>query len=334
MSNVAVSLIIPVYNVEKYLTKALESVEAQTLKDIEVIIVDDGSTDQSVKIIEKFCNKNSNFKFISQNNNGPGSARNAALSVSKGEYIAFLDSDDYLEPNFLEVLYSTAIKHQADIVCCNFKIYYPQQNVKVYLPFRSPAGIYTKTQALKKLIVDIGMHYYIWNKIYKRSIFFDNDFKFENMYFEDVSFSPKLFYSAEKVVLLKECLYNYTSRETSILHSMNIEKINDFIKSIGIIRNFLEHKNAYKTYSNHLWIYAQKSKIVAYTYIINLHAKAVNFKGFWENIASATKSIDYFVNDKFIPQSKDCEIALPFPIKQPEKKNKIKKKSKTPTNKN
>ena len=334
MNSVAVSLIIPVYNVEKYLPKALESVESQTLKNIEVIIVDDGSTDKSIEIIKEFCSRNPNFKFISQCNKGPGSARNAALSISQGEYIAFLDSDDYLEPTFLESLYTTAVKHQADIVCCNFKVYYPQQNIRMYLPFHSLPGVYTKTQALRKLILDVGMHYYVWNKLYKRIIFSENNFTFENMYFEDVSVSPKLFYAAEKIVLIKDCLYNYTSRETSILHSMNTEKINDFIKSIGVIRNFLELENAYKNYSNHLWIYAQKSKIVAYYYLINLHAKAVNFKGFLENIAAATKSIDYFVNSEFIPQKQDNKIEVPFPIKQPEKNNKIKKKSREFTNKN
>jgi len=321
----AISLIIPVYNLEKYLEKALRSVEDQTFKDVEVIIVDDGSTDNSVKIIEKFCKKNSNFKLIIQKNNGPGAARNTGISICTGRYIAFMDGDDYLEPKFLEILYNAAIKYQADVVCCNFSMYFPKQDLKISLPFNSLPGVYTKTQALKKLILDIGTHYFVWNKLSKREIFLDNNLKFENMYFEDISTSPKIFYHANKIVLLGDSLYNYVWREKSILHSINTEKINDFIKSIGIMREFFESEGAYKDYSNHLWIYAQKSKIVVYYYIVNLHARSMTFKGFMENISSATKSIDYFISKEFNLKS---PLEVPYPIKSPEKKVKIKKKSK------
>lgn len=317
MKSPAISLIIPVYNVEKYLDKALQSVENQTFKDFEVIIVDDGSTDSSIKIINEFCKKNSNFKLITQQNSGPAVARNTALSLSKGSYIAFMDSDDYIEPNFLESLYTAAIKHNADIVCCNFNTYYPKKNLKVYLPFNTPSGVYSKEKALKKLIPDIGMHYFVWNKFCKREIFFDNNLKFDDMYFEDISISPKLFYYAEKIVLLREPLYNYTSRENSILHSMTTRKTNDFIRALGIIRNFLEINEAYKDYRGHLWFYAQKAKLVSYFYILGLHSKASNFKGFIENISCARKSIDYFISDKFKSIDHNVQVKAIYPIKTP-----------------
>ena len=115
-----ISLIIPVYNVEKYLRRTLESVENQTFKNFEVIIVNDGSTDGSLEIIQEFVNKHDNFILVDQENSGVGMARNAGIKVSRGIYIAFLDSDDFLEPNYLKKLYFAAIKTGSDIVCCNF----------------------------------------------------------------------------------------------------------------------------------------------------------------------------------------------------------------------
>ncbi len=323
-----ISLIVPIYNVEKYLVKALVSIENQTFKNFEAILVDDGSTDKSIEIIKKFCDKNENFKFIQQENRGPAAARNAALEISTGKYIAFMDSDDFIEPEFLERMYTAAEENNADIACCNFKLYYPEKDAKVQLPLNSIKGIYTKKQALKKLILDVRIHYFVWNKLIKRNLISDNNFKFDEMYFEDISASPKLFFYANKIVVISDALYNYTSRETSILHSINTAKVNDFIKSLGSIRNFLENKNAYKDYNTHLWLYSQKVKFVSYYYILMIHAKAMNFNKFLENLNSATKSISYFSGNIFIPTKEDVPKIL-FPIKEPPKKIKVRvKKSK------
>lgn len=326
MQNPAVSLIMPVYNVEKYLSKALESVQNQTLKNFELIIVNDGSTDKSIDIIEEFCNKNKNFRLINQENQGPSAARNTGIKESIGEYIGFMDSDDYLEPEFLESLYNAAVENDADIACCNFNTYYPAQNLKIYMPFTSFPGVYSKTKALRKLILDIGVHYFVWNKLSKRSLFFDNNLTFDKMYFEDIATSPKMFYYADKIVFLGKALYNYTSRESSILHSMNVIKINDYIRALGVIRNFLENEKVYKNYNGHIWIYSQRVKIVSYYYILMLHAKAMNFKGFWENISAATKSIEYFAGDSFLPDKNKSIPDLVSEVKDPPKNKKIKVK--------
>ncbi len=333
MANPAISLVIPVYNVEKYLKKALESVQNQTFKNFEVIMVDDGSTDKSVDIIKEFCKNNENFVFITQENKGPAAARNTALKACRGDYIGFMDSDDYLEPEFLESLYNAATENNADIACCNFNLYYPEKDLKIYMPFTSFPGVYSKTKALRKLILDMGIHYFVWNKLSKKELFFNNNLTFDDMYFEDISTSPKLFYYADKIVLLGKSLYNYTSRSTSILHTMNVVRINDFIKSLGVIRNFLENEKVYQDYNNHVWIYSQKVKIVSYYYILMLHAKAMNFKGFLENISSATKSIDYFSGDCFMPVGNEKSPELIYPIKEPTKTIKIKKRKKNSSEK-
>lgn len=328
MKNPKISLIIPIYNVEEFLEQALESVKNQTFKDFEVILVDDGSTDKSLDISKKYCAENENFKLIEQENKGPGAARNAALKISRGEYIAFMDSDDYLEPKFLESLYNAAVESGADIACCNFNMYYPEKDLKIHMPFSSIPGVYSKTKALRKLILDMGIHYFVWNKLSKRKIFFENNIEFDDMYFEDIATSPKLFYYAEKIVLISDSLYNYTSRHTSILHTMNAEKINDFIRSLGVIRNFLESEKAFCYYNNHLWVYSQRVKLVSYYYILMLHAKAMNFSGMFENMGYATRSIEYFSGKDFKLTKDDKLLSVPYPVKAPTKKVQVKKSRK------
>ncbi|MDR1628360.1 MAG: glycosyltransferase [Oscillospiraceae bacterium] len=323
-----ISLIIPVYNVEKYLRKTLKSVENQTFKDFEVIIINDGSTDNSIEIINEFADRNKKFTVINQDNKGPSEARNKGISISKGNYIAFMDSDDYIEKNFLEVLYKNAIKHEADIVCCNFNFYYPENKLKIYMPLIPLPGIYTGAKALKKLILDISVHHFVWNKLYKRSLFIDKGVRFYDMYFEDIATSPRLFYYAEKVVLLGRALYNYTSRKSSILGNINYKKINDFVSALGTIRNFLENKNVYKKYKNHIWVYSQKTKIVCYYYILQMHTKFSNFDGFLKNISAVNKSIDYFISGKYVPHENIHIPNLICSVKQPVKKHQIKVKKK------
>lgn len=319
MSNPAISLVMPVYNVENFLSKALTSVENQTFKDFEMIIVDDGSSDKSYEIAEEFRSKNPNFKLIKQENSGPAAARNTGVMHCKGEYIAFMDSDDYLEKNFLEELYKLAKKTGADITCCNFNMYFPNKKLKIYMPFNSLPGVYTKSKALRKLILDVSVHYFIWNKLYKRELFMERNIKFDDMYFEDISTSPRLFYFAKTVAFTSKALYNYTMRENSILHSINAKKVNDYIKALGIIKSFLEENNDYEKYSGHVWIYAQRVKFVVYYYIINLHLKALNFKGFGKNISCAMKSINYFTDKKTNGNIENIDV--PYKVKDPQQKS-------------
>lgn len=323
--NPKVSLIIPVYNVEGYLEKALSSVERQTMENIEVIIVNDGSTDGSCKIIDKFCERNRNFVVINQENKGLSAARNVGLNASEGKYIAFMDSDDYIEPNFIECLYSAAVKNDADIVCCNFNYYFPEKNVKIYMPLTSIPGTFSNTKALKKLILDFGVHYFAWNKLCKRSLFFEHNIRFYDMYFEDIATSPRLFYHADKIVLLGKALYNYTNRKSSILNTMNISKIQDFVRSLGVMRNFFENQGDYEKYKNRVWIYSQRVKLVTYYFILQMHKSAGNMEGFIDNIAAATKSIDYFAGDKFVPSPVDIP-EIPYPMYEPPQNIKYKLK--------
>ncbi|MDR2073876.1 MAG: glycosyltransferase [Oscillospiraceae bacterium] len=312
-----VSLIIPVYNVEKYLRKALVSVENQTFKDFKVIIVNDGSTDGSYDIIEEFTSRNSNFLVINQPNRGVGAARNAGIKASRSKYISFMDSDDFLEPDFLKKMYVTALKYDSDIVCCNFNFYYPKINTKVCWPFMAVPGVYSSDIALKKITSCISMLSFAWNKFFKRELFVKNGIEFFDMYYEDSATSPRLFYFARKIVTLSDVLYNYVMHDSSITHCMDADKINDFIKSLGILRNFYEKHGIYRKFRRRMRAYSQRLSLLNYYNVFAMHLRSANFAGFLQNISAVKKSIKYFASDDYSPYDDDFSVDLPLRIKEP-----------------
>ena len=325
-SNPKISLIIPVYNVEKFLRTTLGSVFAQTFKDFEVIIVNDGSTDSSFEIIKEYDEKHDNMVVINQENQGQGIARNNALKVAKGEYVAFLDSDDFLEPDFLEELYKTATENDADISCCSFRLNYEKGFHEIFMAFTPrKSSVISSDEALKKLILDITMHHYLWNKLYKRSLFTENNIIFYDMFFEDIATCPKLFYYANKVAITNKCLYNYRRHKKSTIAEMDAVKINDFIKSLGAMRNFLEYENIYKEYQFHFKAYALRASLQVYFSILFEHIYKMNFNGMGTNLKNAYISIKLFCSNNYIPEINPP--ILPFYVKQP--KNKRKKKKST-----
>ena len=189
----AVSLIVPIYNVEKYLEKCLQSIEKQIFDDYEVILVDDGSIDNSRKIAELFIRKDpSKFKLIHQENQGLSGARNKGLLYATGEYICFADSDDYLEPLYLKEMYDQAKKNDADMVFCAFASVDEQGNFIKEIHEQGfmegeTYSIYGKPELL--LIQNAA-----WNKMYKRSIISKNGLLFtSNVWYEDLRFVKKIY---------------------------------------------------------------------------------------------------------------------------------------------
>ena len=312
-----ISLIIPVYNAEKYLLEALKSVTEQTFKNFEAIVVNDGSTDKSCEIASKFANKYENFKIINQENMGTGEAKNTGIKNSKGKYIAFLDSDDFLAPNFLESLYKLLIETNADISYCNFNLYHTKTKISIYMPFTAKSGIYESEKAFAKLISDVSLHHFPWNKLYKKSLFTENDIKFYNMFYEDVATCPKIFYYAKRVAVTSKPLYYYRRHKKSLIAVMDSSKINDFVKSLGITRNFLEENNEYQKYKVRFKWYAKRVKFQVYYCILLDYIRNKTLDKIYVNLKNAGNSIDYFVSDEF---SANSEIKLPYHIDIPKKK--------------
>lgn len=213
-----ISVLMPVYNVEKYLEKTLESVKNQTYTDFEVIMVDDGSTDSSGQLCDKWTQEDSRFRVIHTENKGVSAARNTALSLVRGEYIFFMDSDDLIEPETFEELLDTLKKNEADMVMGN--LFYTDNNGNMLdeLNSASPVKdeILTNTQYLKKL-TEKNANYYctLWNKVYKAHVFEGITFPL-NRINEDEARIHEIIFRCKKIVTVKKKYYNYIKHSASI----------------------------------------------------------------------------------------------------------------------
>lgn len=255
-----ISVIIPVYNVEEYLAECLDSVINQTYKNIEIICVNDGSTDNSLKILEEYSKKDNRVQIITQENRGLSEARNSGIKASTGEYIYFIDSDDWIELNALEVLIEKIKKDNADIVECdilehqdlnkkpkhrNLKLKYkPFVNMKIY------AGKVYNWKDIKSKIFDLRA--YCWNKLYRTELI-KNKIFFEGRFNEDFLFTIEAFLTANKIVYLRKNLHHYRKRENSLSNGgLKQQKVNIDIQycknEILKIKRLLEKLNLFEYY--------------------------------------------------------------------------------------
>ena len=225
MNNTKISIIIPVYNVEKYLERCLNSIVNQTLYDLEIICINDGSTDKSLEILNKFAEKDSRFIIINQKNSGQAIARNKALEVVNGEYVGFVDSDDWIDSNFYENLYNSAKKYNTDIAVAS--VLRERKNCSSYRIKYNNEKVYTgKSDILN--VCDCPNLCYIWNKIYKTDkLKFSNITFPEGMYFEDVLFTTKVLGTLNSIVTVPNTYYHYMINDgTSTVKSNHTSKKN------------------------------------------------------------------------------------------------------------
>ena len=213
--NVKVSIIVPIYNAEKYLKQCLESIQSQTLRDIEIICVDDGSTDSSPEIMDKFAEKDSRFKVVHKPNGGNGHSMNAGLSVATGEYIGCVEADDYIEKNMFEKLYLYSNDGSIDIVKSNFWNCYEDESgkiTKVVNEERNNMPELAMPFTIKEYPQILWGHPSIWSAIYKRSLIEDNNIKFKEAKgggWVDNPFFFETMCCAKSIYLTKRPFYNY-----------------------------------------------------------------------------------------------------------------------------
>ena len=238
-----ISIVVPVYNVEKYVDRCLMSLVTQTLQDIEIIIVNDGSQDKSVEIIEKYLKENpTKIKYYEKKNGGLSSARNYGIEYATGEYIAFLDSDDYVETNMYEEMYNLAKKENADMVECDF-IWEWEFGKKIFDKRREYK---TKEDMMKKPRV------IAWNKIYKREILNKNKIRFpDGLIYEDLEFFLKLLPHLNIISYINKYFVHYTQREDSIINKQT-EKIENIFKILDNIFDYYKVQNIYYKYEKEL----------------------------------------------------------------------------------
>lgn len=230
---------------EKYLPKCLESLIKQTLKDIEIICVNDGSMDNSLAILKKFASKDSRIRIIDNQHQGVAKTRNTGIEQSTGEYIGFVDSDDYIDIDFFEKLYNSATKSNSDIAIASIlkhKNFFNIYNAK-YTKEETAITIQDKI----KLCEDKKhFFFYAWNKIYHSGFIKENNIKFsEGQIYEDVMFAIKALYYSNKIISVYGTKYHYIEHENSLTKYKDKtgEKEHDLIKAYSELQEFCNSKN-------------------------------------------------------------------------------------------
>jgi glycosyltransferase involved in cell wall biosynthesis len=213
-----ISIIVPVYKTEPYLRKCLNSIINQTYKNLEIILVDDGSPDDCGEICDEYAALNARVKVIHQENRGLSAARNAGLKIATGEYIGFTDSDDWIANDMFETLYRGALEHRADITICG---YYLVKGNKYREVREEHTVLYGREDALHHLLLDKTITNHAWNKLYKRDLFKGVSYP-EGRTFEDVATTYKLFEKADKVVFLDSSKYYYLQRDDSVVGMLTL----------------------------------------------------------------------------------------------------------------
>ena len=218
-----ISIIVPVYNVEQYLRKCLDSIINQTYRDLEILIIDDGSTDGSGEICNEYAAFDHRLQVIHQNNKGLSEARNSGIDIATGDYILFVDGDDWIESNTVECLYQACLDHNAEVSCCgHYKEFADRTTVHSLVTSKKEyEGEEITVPAMKG-----SFAHYAWEKLWKRSLF--EEFRFPSgMQFEDVATTWKLFLRCNKVVCIPDVLFHYTYRKDSIGNTKTMKNLAD-----------------------------------------------------------------------------------------------------------
>lgn len=215
-----ISIIVPVYNVEKYLNRCIDSILNQTFKEYELILVDDGSTDNSGKICDLYEKKDKRIKVIHKENGGLSSARNCGIEKSIGKYIGFVDSDDFIHPQMYSYLYDYLDKYKADISICAFRKVKENECIKKQIKNKElNIVILNNIEAQYELYKNHGDQFVVaWNKLYKRELFRDLRYE-EGKIHEDEYIIHQILYKSKTIIYIKEEFYNYYIRENSIMNS-------------------------------------------------------------------------------------------------------------------
>lgn len=229
-----VSIIVPIYNVEKYLAKCIDSLVNQTYRDVEIILVNDGSTDSSEDIVKQYAEKDCRILALNKVNGGLSDARNYGLKYATGEYCLFIDSDDYLALNAIELCVNKVNESNADIVC--FDMIYVYSDHETFA-----SGGDFDLLSFKKDSSAILINNSACNKMFKRTLFDHIQFP-KGMWYEDLATIPIVLSKADCIAKVNAGLYYYLQREQSIAHTIN-EKVFDIYKAIKMVEDYFSGAN-------------------------------------------------------------------------------------------
>ena len=219
-----ISIIVPVYKVEAYLDRCVQSLVNQTYTDLQIILVDDGSPDRCGEICEEWKKKDARICVVHKENGGLSDARNAGLAVATGEYIGFVDSDDWIEPRMYELLYAAMQETGAQIAECTRDNFSDATAPVLFEAKKAERQIYTAEQALGELIVDGALRQTVWNKLYRAEFVKDKLFPIGKVN-EDEFWTYRVFGDVQSVVRIEAALYHYYQRDDSIIHTYNAKRL-------------------------------------------------------------------------------------------------------------
>ena len=245
----AISIIIPIYNSEKYLPKCLDALAKQTFKDIEILCIDDGSKDKSLRILNQYASQDSRIKVLTQANSGPAAARNLGVKSATGSYLMFCDSDDWYEPDMCEKMYQTIISQNVDVVVCGCNIIDEEKNIRL----QEDLSYYQlKYEGKQNITTDVfwNTNVLLWNKIFKTDIVKHHKISFPTGYeHDDDCFYWQYMIVSKTAYFLPDKLYNYLRRNNSIMgkvYNKTNKSIYDMLYVLKYFYEFLQDNNLYQ----------------------------------------------------------------------------------------
>lgn len=252
-----ISVIIPIYNVEKYLNRCIDSVLRQENVTLEIILVDDGSTDSSGQICDDYASKHVNVKCLHVDNGGPATAKNRGYDIAKGNYVAFIDSDDEIKPKMFYTMLQSGYQHKADIVCCNYIQVDEEGNIS-HTEYTDKEYVLNQDEALKAILIKDKIYSQCWTKIYKRDTMLKNGVRnTEGLKTEeDFIYNIQAFACSKTVCIVDKPLYIYTHRSKSLSKDYYRNHISQYIDNRilrlelvdNIIREQFPNLQEYSTY--------------------------------------------------------------------------------------
>lgn len=243
--NVKVSVIVPIYKIERYLHQCVDSIIAQTFTDFELLFIDDGSPDGCPAICDEYAQKDARIRVFHKPNGGLTSARNHGLDNAKGDWIMHIDGDDWIEPTYIEELYNAAIKNDADIAICGFRFAYEDGSFVIEHP---TVWDDNRSTSLNRYIASVWTT--AWGSIHKSSLYHNNGVRSPKniTYCEDFHLMTRLCYFADKVVSIDIPLYNYRQQSSSIMHYLNEKTWRNELTAYKEIIDFFRNQGDFKKY--------------------------------------------------------------------------------------
>ena len=301
-----ISVIVPIYNVDSYLSICIDSIVNQSYRNLEILLINDGSTDNSEKICHSYAQIDKRIHYVYQNNSGVSSTRNTGLSLAKGDFIYFIDADDYIHPQTIETLYKALNEGNYDFSMILGTATYKLDNKPVQIPNPFNKKILDQNYLMKglfNLAKEEELQYQVvWNKLYKKEII--KDTYFINTGSEDTEFNCRIYQKCDKAILIKIPLYNWVQRSTSITHqAINnnyIDRMNSYYHCLLSIplsqRQYRDYclEKLYKIMIN-IRFYAEKTryKEVTDSYIKKIYNNT--FAEFWKSNTSCLKKMGLFI---------------------------------------